>query len=172
MLAARIAGKGRLITKGNDGRDYRRQAFAHPACQFAGDHSVGIERQMGPMLLSDRTDGDIQDAAAIEARLGLELGQLLQPDARHRGAIRPGSCEAAAAFNSSASTSTRDMAAPLISCLPAFSKFTVMRWPMTDWIWPMPQSASAGWRTKAPGTRRSVMSWLACENRPNNGNIV
>lgn len=34
---------------------------------------------------------------------------------------------------------------------PAFSKLTVMREPIIDWIWPRPQSGRAGWRTKSPG---------------------
>ena len=33
---------------------------------------------------------------------------------------------------------------------------TVMRSPMTDWTWPIPQSGLAGWRTNLPGIRSSV----------------
>jgi len=38
-----------------------------------------------------------------------------------------------------------------MTSLPAFSKLTVMRWPIIDWIWPIPQSGRPGWRTKSPG---------------------
>ena len=40
-----------------------------------------------------------------------------------------------------------------MTILPAFSKLTVMRWPIIDWIWPRPQSGRPGWRTKSPGLK-------------------
>jgi hypothetical protein len=40
-----------------------------------------------------------------------------------------------------------------MTTLPAFSKFTVMRLPIIDWICPGPQSGRPGWRTKSPGNR-------------------
>ena len=43
-----------------------------------------------------------------------------------------------------------------MTTLPAFSKFTVMRWPIIDWICPRPQSGWLGWRTKSPGLRRPL----------------
>src|SRR5262245_44129262 len=48
--------------------------------------------------------------------------------------------------------------------LPAFSKFTVMRLPMTLCTWPKPQSGRSGWRTKQPGkTAPDMVNTLACE---------
>lgn len=44
---------------------------------------------------------------------------------------------------------------PSMTTLPAFSKFTVTRSPMTDCTCPSPQSGQSGCRTKLPGSRKS-----------------
>ena len=59
----------------------------------------------------------------------------------------------AAARSSSAASSTTF---PSMTSLPAFSKLTVMRWPIIDWTWPRPQSGRPGWRTKSPGESRAL----------------
>ncbi len=48
-------------------------------------------------------------------------------------------------------TRSRLTTSPLITTLPACSKFTVMRVPITDCTCPMPQLGCWGWRTRIPG---------------------
>ncbi len=52
-----------------------------------------------------------------------------------------------------------------MTTLPACSKFTVIRVPITDCTCPSPQSGRSGWRTSAPGSRNSFME-PAREARP------
>jgi hypothetical protein len=47
-----------------------------------------------------------------------------------------------------------------MTTLPAFSKLTVMRRPIIDWICPSPQAGRLGWRTKAPGVSAAFDSIL------------
>lgn len=45
-----------------------------------------------------------------------------------------------------------------MTTLPACSKFTVIRSPITDCTCPSPQSGRCGWVTSIPGSRNSFIS--------------
>ena len=62
------------------------------------------------------------------------------------------------------STTSSETLSALMSLLPAFSKFTVIRAPTADCTWPSPQSGSRGLRTRVPGTSRSSIPRLASES--------
>ena len=68
------------------------------------------------------------------------------PERQHAGRTQRGD----------ASSGASSITFPSMTTLPAFSKLTVMRWPIIDWIWPRPQSGRPGWRTKSPGLKQAI----------------
>jgi hypothetical protein len=77
----------RVVAGAHHRRDDDRQRLGHALSKRAGDEPIGVERQMGPVLLGDGANGHQYDRAGVKPRLRLDPAECFKPDALTHGGL-------------------------------------------------------------------------------------